>query len=85
DINGPISTSADNDAPPAGPSTLPQPPSISPPKFPHPPNETDTYLNSRPTLSLAVDRYIIISSLVCFFALLVYLLPSSPDFFTFYK
>ncbi|KAG0634969.1 hypothetical protein HOY80DRAFT_894006, partial [Tuber brumale] len=52
---------------------------------PYPPNKTDTYPNSRPTLSLAVDRYIIIS-LVCFSALPVYLLRSSlPDLFSFHK
>ncbi|KAG0136158.1 hypothetical protein HOY82DRAFT_456526, partial [Tuber indicum] len=84
DINGSVPTSADNDLP-AEPSTPLQPPSIYPLESPRSPNKIDTHPNTRPTLSIAVDRYIIIASFVCLLAVLVYILSSSPDLFSFYK
>ncbi|KAG0641353.1 hypothetical protein HOY80DRAFT_954876 [Tuber brumale] len=85
DINVSVPGSTGGVVPLAGPSTQPQPTSISPPEFSYPPSRTDTTHNTRPTLSLAVDRYIIIASFVCLLAILVYTLPSSSDLFSFHK
>ncbi|KAG0641373.1 hypothetical protein HOY80DRAFT_883345 [Tuber brumale] len=83
--NDSVPTPTDN-GPPTEPSTPPQPPSISPPKSPHHPSKTDTHPNTQPTISLPIDRYILIASFACLFAILIYILPSlSPDLFPFHK
>jgi len=85
DINHFIPTSIDNDLS-TEPSTPPQHPSTRPLKSLHPPSKSDTHPNTRPTHLLALDRYIIIASLICLFAILIYLLPfSSLDLFPFYR
>ncbi|PUU74179.1 hypothetical protein B9Z19DRAFT_891341, partial [Tuber borchii] len=75
---GPLPKSTDRALPPTEPSTLPQLPSMWLLKFRYPPKETNIHPNNtRSALSIAVDRYFIIASLICLFAFLIYFLPSS--------
>ncbi|KAG0136157.1 hypothetical protein HOY82DRAFT_550584 [Tuber indicum] len=52
--------------------TAPEPPSIWHLKLSYSPSKTDTHPNTRPTLSHAVDRYLITASFVFILAILVY-------------
>ena len=60
------------------PSRQSQPPPVGPLQPPHPPKTTSTHPSpSQSIISFAVNQRFIISSLICLFAFLLYILPSS--------
>ena len=87
DLKDPLSKSRDSDLSSGELSRLSQPPSVVPLKPQHPPKTTGTHPSaSHSILSFAVDQRFIISSLICLFAFLLYILPSSSlDIFSFRK
>ena len=76
-----LSISADSDPSPE-PSSRPQPLSPGLLRSQHPPKNPRT---TQAIISFAPDRLFLISSLICFFAFLLYIIPSSPDIFSFRK
>ena len=68
-------------------SRVPQPPSFGPLKSPYPPKNASTHSSTtQTTLSFTANRPFILSSLICIFAFLLYILSSSSsEIFSFRK
>ena len=86
DFQDSVSKSTDSDLSPIRSHRLPLPPSNGP-NSQSPLGKTDIHPNAaKQILSFAANRYFIISSFICLFAFLLYILPSSSlDIFLFRK